>query len=518
MFALLVDDTKDISKTEQTSIVLRYFDKSNNSIIERFLGFFQPNGLDAESLVICITDALKKHNVNINNCIAQAYDGASVMSGDIGGVQRKIQELVPHAIYVHCYAHRVNLVLVNVCKNESIARDFFDIVQSLYVYMSSAVPHAQFLATQAGIDYNNVVIELKRIIDTRWTCQYAAIASIRRTFAAILKTLEELSVSGGDRALMAIGLLHQIQNFKFILSLEMFHSLFQLTTTLAESLQNSSVLISTAQKLVSAVSSNLQAFRDKPDAWAGIWAASVAVCEAHAIPVEHEVLPTEGIRPRRKRKIPQALNEFVVEASIEQQNDLTTSHQYKTQLFFPILDRILQELQRRFAPVNEVIHNGVDALLPTSPTFLEVSVLEPFALHYKAIIFDSPDNNLSRFRGEITTAKFLMEDIMKKQTPEVKKLLSTVDVYEEIKKFGTFRMLMSLLQISMSLPVSTASCERSFSCLKRLKNYLRSTMGHERLTSLALISIERDQLQLDSLDSIVDKFKHSSMQTRRILL
>jgi hypothetical protein len=54
--------------------------------------------------------------------------------------------------------------------------------------------------------------------------------------------------------------------------------------------------------------------------------------------------------------------------------------------------------------------------------------------------------------------------------------------------------------------------------LKRLKNYLRSTMGHERLTSLALISIERDQLQLDSLDSIVDKFKHSSMQTRRILL
>ena len=39
-------------------------------------------------------------------------------------------------------------------------------------------------------------------------------------------------------------------------------------------------------------------------------------------------------------------------------------------------------------------------------------------------------------------------------------------------------------------------------------------MGHERLTSLALISIERDQLQLDSLDSIVDKFKHSSNQTR----
>ena len=49
----------------------------------------------------------------------------SVMSGDVGGVQRKMQDLVPHAVYVHCLAHRVNLVSVNVCKNEPIARDFF---------------------------------------------------------------------------------------------------------------------------------------------------------------------------------------------------------------------------------------------------------------------------------------------------------------------------------------------------------------------------------------------------------
>ena len=70
-------------------------------------------------------------------------------------------------------------------------------------------------------------------------------------------------------------------------------------------------------------------------------------------------------------------------------------------------------------------------------------------MHYKAIVFDSPDNDLSRFRGEITTAKFLLDDIMKKQ-PSEKKLLSILDVYEEIKKYGAFKMLMSLLQISMT--------------------------------------------------------------------
>ena len=39
------------------------------------------------------------------------------------------------------------------------------------------------------------------------------------------------------------------------------------------------------------------------------------------------------------------------------------------------------------------------------------------------------------------------------------------------------------------MPVSTASAERSFSVLKRLKTYLRNTMGAERLSSLALLNI-----------------------------
>uniref|UniRef100_A0A6P7FII3 Zinc finger MYM-type protein 1-like n=1 Tax=Diabrotica virgifera virgifera TaxID=50390 RepID=A0A6P7FII3_DIAVI len=49
-----------------------------------------------------------------------------------------------------------------------------------------------------------------------------------------------------------------------------------------------------------------------------------------------------------------------------------------------------------------------------------------------------------------------------------------------------------LLGILAVLPVTTASVERSFSTLKRLKTYLRNSIGEERLTSLALLSIHRD--------------------------
>ena len=49
-----------------------------------------------------------------------------------------------------------------------------------------------------------------------------------------------------------------------------------------------------------------------------------------------------------------------------------------------------------------------------------------------------------------------------------------------------------LLTILATLPITTASAERSFSTLRRLKTYLRSTMSSERLTSIALLNIHPD--------------------------
>lgn len=46
------------------------------------------------------------------------------------------------------------------------------------------------------------------------------------------------------------------------------------------------------------------------------------------------------------------------------------------------------------------------------------------------------------------------------------------------------------LRLLLTLPVTVASGERSFSALKLIKTYLRSTMSQERLSGLALISIE----------------------------
>ncbi|RXM99215.1 52 kDa repressor of the inhibitor of the protein kinase [Acipenser ruthenus] len=50
----------------------------------------------------------------------------------------------------------------------------------------------------------------------------------------------------------------------------------------------------------------------------------------------------------------------------------------------------------------------------------------------------------------------------------------------------------NILKVLLTMPVSTASAERSFSCLRRMKTYLRSTMSETRLTGLALMNIHHD--------------------------
>jgi len=65
-----------------------------------------------------------------------------------------------------------------------------------------------------------------------------------------------------------------------------------------------------------------------------------------------------------------------------------------------------------------------------------------------------------------------------------------------------------------TLPVTSATPERTFSTLKRLKTYLRSTMSEERLNGLALTNINKKELL--SEEEIIKLF--SKKATRRMQL
>ena len=61
-------------------------------------------------------------------------------------------------------------------------------------------------------------------------------------------------------------------------------------------------------------------------------------------------------------------------------------------------------------------------------------------------------------------------------------------------------------RIFFTMPVTMASAERSFSKLKLLKNYLRSTMSQERLNGLATLCIQKNLLDEIDIDIVVSDF------------
>lgn len=87
--------------------------------------------------------------------------------------------------------------------------------------------------------------------------------------------------------------------------------------------------------------------------------------------------------------------------------------------------------------------------------------------------------------------------LLRKSLPE--NLTKPVEVLDYIKKMQVaFPNTWVTYRIILNIPVTVATAERSFSKLKLIKNYLRSTMSQERLNGLAMLSIEKKML--DKLD------------------
>ena len=96
------------------------------------------------------------------------------------------------------------------------------------------------------------------------------------------------------------------------------------------------------------------------------------------------------------------------------------------------------------------------------------------------------------------------------------RLSSAVDVYSRLSGMpSAFPDLLACCQIALTLPVglASASAERSFSTMRRIKTHLRSSMADERLSSLAIITVERElsEALMKNPDRVIDEFASASI-------
>ena len=107
-FSIQADEAKDVSKTEQLSSAVRFFDETSCLIQECFISFTHIIMLDAASITDTILRSLEMLGLDYKSSLAGlGFDGASVMSGKLSGVQKRIRGKAPSAYYVHCYGHRL---------------------------------------------------------------------------------------------------------------------------------------------------------------------------------------------------------------------------------------------------------------------------------------------------------------------------------------------------------------------------------------------------------------------------
>ncbi|CAG7667378.1 unnamed protein product, partial [Allacma fusca] len=107
-------------------------------IKEEVLGLYNTSCTNADSLVALILDVLKRSDLELSSVRGQCYDGASNMSGKLTGVSTQIQEMEKRAIYVHCYAHSLNLAVQDVIRNEELLRDCLSYVNDIGVLLKGS--------------------------------------------------------------------------------------------------------------------------------------------------------------------------------------------------------------------------------------------------------------------------------------------------------------------------------------------------------------------------------------------
>jgi hypothetical protein len=84
--------------------------------------------------------------------------------------------------------------------------------------------------------------------------------------------------------------------------------------------------------------------------------------------------------------------------------------------------------------------------------------------------------------------------------------MGLVAILKFLKQMRSFPNALIAYRILLTIPMTAASTEQSFSKLKLLKSYLHNTMTQERLNGLATIEIENDILEKIKYEDIIEEF------------
>ncbi|KAJ8897448.1 hypothetical protein PR048_002794, partial [Dryococelus australis] len=387
--------------------------------------------------------------------IGQGYDSASSMSGYLHRAQAYVRKGHPVALDVHCSAHSLNLALAESCSLPAI-RNHIGTVQPNVCKNSATLKETikEFLRSSA---HSNLLV----MYETRWVYKHETVLRFKEMYEPIVQSLLKIKEIANKEASQKTHQLYcAIIQIQFVVTLNTLNKIFLYTLALCKFLQTVNSDLAAVLRFVDDVVTTLDELRGNTHEFNGIYKASSLMFE----------------KVGEKIMISRIVTRSVHRANVP--TDSTEEH-FKKNLYLPFVDHVRTQLKERFQH-QKSLTTAIQKIIPAHSNDATKEELRICAEFDKTIL---PEHSIFDAEFSIWKNKWLKED--PKSRPA--NALDAFAIY--VKHF--FTNVKKLLQVIATLPVSTATPERTFPTSRRLKTYLRNSVGEMRLTGLALLSVHR---------------------------
>ncbi|XP_062011181.1 uncharacterized protein LOC133727792 [Rosa rugosa] len=445
-FCIIVDEARDKSRKEQMAIVLRFVDK-DGFIRERFFGLVHVSDTKASTLQKVIYSVLSNHNLDIQNIRGQGYDGASNMRGEWNGLQALILKDCPYAYYVHCLAHRLQLALVAASREVIPIQNFFTKLTFIVnILGASCKRNDEFQSAQAE--------EI-----------------------AYLTSIDELETG---RGLNQIGTLQRAGDTRWS---SHFRSISSLRQRFSPTCQ---VLLNIIEEGKSPQAGDADSAYESMTSYQFVFILHL---------MEEIMENTNELCLALQSQSQGILNAMSLVSSTKAfiqklRDDGWDTLFAKVDIFYAAIDSQLQELNNRF---NE---HAVELLTLSS-------ALDPTKIS-KCFKIDAIYHEKLQLKKQL---EFFEYDVVKDQ--EFKSISTISDLSQWLvrtKRSTRYPLVYRVIVLVLTLPVSTATTERSFSAMRIVKTRLCNRMENDFLTDSLLMYIEKEIAEKFTIDSIIDDF------------
>ena len=278
-----------------------------------------------------------------------------------------------------------------------------------------------------------------------------------------------------------------MNSFDFFIILNILVKLFGQIDSVNSALQNKSLHLEEANRMVKILRASIEFCRES---FNDIW---INARENKPAEVHSPTLP-------RRRKIPKSYDDSQ-DNSAEPYDSV--EQRYRS-LYFEIIDKIVNCLASRFET------EAYNFLLEVEQFLLGSDASKDKILQFYGKDIDS--DRLLLHRG-------MLHEMLQNEGKVVENIEDIISHFkQELYLREVLSELYKFLKIVMTIPVSTATAERSFSSLKRLKTYLRSTMGQQRLNSVSILHVHKEATKALDLEKVSDEFISRNEQRKRTFL